>query len=117
MRKGARIVSIVPDGRKGGNFAQTTIAGRSVKVALGAAKLAYFGKSTFVFAKSRWTEAGLTADFTMGPKVEQNDSKEKAEEYLIAFYTNCVTEWLRGDPIDFAPMGGYWPDFVGSGGK
>ena len=114
MRKGARAVRIFPDGLLGGSFAESTIAGRRVKIALGAAALAFYGKSTFVFAKTRWTDDGITADFTLGPKVEPADTKESSEKKLIRFYTHSITELLRGDPIDFGPIGGYWPDFIGA---
>jgi hypothetical protein len=117
MRKGARVVHVFPDGAQGGSFAEAEIAGHRVQIGLGAASLAFYGKSRFVFGRSRWTERGVTVEFTPGPKVNPGDSKAEVEAMMVAFYADCVTEVLRGDPIDFGLRGGFWRQFTGVGAE
>ena len=112
MRKGPRIVRIFPDGGLGGSFAADQIAGREVKIGRGAATLAYCGRSTFWFAGTRWTQTGVAVDFTRGPKVQPDDSKARAEEMRVQFYSESVTALLRDDPVDFGLRGGYWQEFL-----
>ena len=112
MRKGPRVVRIFPDGRQGSSFAVSKIAGHRVEIGLGAASLAYYGKSTFYFARTRWTETGIAVDFTRGPKVDAGDSKAQAEEKFVGFYAESVTDLLRGDPVDFGLRGGFWKEFL-----
>lgn len=112
MRKGPRLVHIFPDGRKGSSFAATQIAGHRVEVGLGAAALAYYGKSTFFFARTRWTEDGVTADLISGPKVTDSDTKSDVEQKLVRFYAECVTGLLGDDPVDLGLRGGFWQEFL-----
>lgn len=113
MRKSPRMVRILPDGGEGQGFAATEIGGVSIKIGLGAAHLAYLGKAAFVFAYSRWTDSGPTAEFVLGPSIDPQDTKEDAEAKLIAFYRESIIQILSGDPVNFGLRGGYWPVFLG----
>ena len=102
MRKGKRVVQIFSDGGQGGSFATEVIGGCEVKIALGAAALAYYGKSTLVFAHTSWTDDGIAVDFSMGPKVDIGDTKAIAERKLIDFTKASIITLLSGDPVNFA---------------
>jgi hypothetical protein len=108
MRKGPRVVRILPDGPKGNSFSEIEVGGSRLQVGLGGARLAYFGKSALVFAYPQWTATGLEIDYWRGPDVIEGQTTEEVDALFTTYYRDSLIKVLRGDPLHFGVIGGYW---------
>ena len=108
LRKTARVIRILPDGPEGQGFAVADLAGHPVRVATGAAALAFYGRAALVFARTEWQGDHLVARFFPGPVIGPELSLGDAERLMVDFYIGCWQELLLSDPINFGLNRAWW---------
>ena len=107
VRKGPRVIRLLPDGRDGSEFGEIDLFGRKLTIGLGGASLAMHGKAVLAFAKTRWTGEGWVVEVVIGPDLAQIADRAAAERLFLDFYAENLRNILLGPPKDIGGTGGF----------
>lgn len=107
-----KLVTLLPDGVQGGSFHEIEIAGVPLRVALGAATLAYYGKAQLVISHPRLIGDQFITDYVLGPRIEPEMPKDQVETLVTQFYRDTFVDLMRGDPASLNLTGFYWKSLL-----
>ena len=103
-RRAPRIIYIFPDGPDGEQISRICLK-KTVKIGRGAAALAYFGKTSVFFARSRWTGQQFQGRLVTGPSPADHSSLESYESVFADAVVDHMAQIIQSAPED---IGSYW---------